>query len=126
MKSFLLNNPGLKLLSIILASLLWFYISTQQTEKKAVSIPVKWYNPPAELVFKSIDSEAIFITISGQKENVLKAQAADFSVSLDLSKAKPGRQTYQLAPEYVKRPPGVKVIKLSPEHVTITMQPKGR
>ncbi|MEW5766167.1 MAG: CdaR family protein [bacterium] len=126
MKNLLLKNLGLKLMAVILATLLWFYISSQQTIKKVISIPVKWYNPPTGLVLQSMDSKVVFVTIRGQKEEVLKAQAADFSISLDLSKAKPGRQVYELTPEIVMTPSRIKVIKLSPEQVTITMQASRR
>lgn len=124
MRNLILNNLGLKLIALVLATLLWSYISSQQTIKKAISIPVKWYNPPTGLVLQSMDSKVVFVTIRGQKEDILKAQAADFSISLDLSKAKPGRQIYELTPEHVKTPSRIKVIKLSPEEVTIIMQPR--
>ena len=44
LREFLFNNIGLKLISLLLALLLWLQVAGQQTVQRTLSLPVEFVN----------------------------------------------------------------------------------
>jgi len=117
---FVRGNWGLKLLSLLMAIVLWVYVANEQ-------------NPPQEREFKAVAVETrglgrdmtvlqvpgtVNIRVQASRNVVTELSLRSVEAYIDLSGAKPGRKT---VPVIVKVPPDVKVTGLTPKEVAVTL-----
>lgn len=126
MKKIFLHNLGLKLLSLILALILWFYLATKNLDARdMVPVRLKFENLPSNLILSETSRDSVVVRVRGQKDTILVLLASDFSYVLDLSKATAGRRNYSLDKDKVLHPLNVRVIKVIPDKVEVVLEEIG-
>jgi hypothetical protein len=95
---YVLHNFGLKVLSLLLATGLWFLISPdEQPAEVAVRAPIVFQHVPSQL---EISSEAIpeaQIRVRGPERVIRQLQANEIHAEIELADVKPGDRTFDLA-----------------------------
>lgn len=123
MKKLFFHNLGLKLLSLILAVVLWFYLATENLDTRdLLPVRLKFENLPSNLILSEASRDSVVVRIRGQKDAILALSASDFSCLLDLSKARAGRYNYSLDKNKFLYPLNVRVIKVIPNKVEIVLE----
>ncbi|MBU0567067.1 hypothetical protein KKC52_03320 [bacterium] len=126
MKKLFFHNLGLKLLSLILAAVLWFYLATENLDARdMVPVRLKFENLPSNLILSETSRDSVVVRVKGQKDTILVLLASDFSYLLDLSKATAGRHNYSLDKDKVLHPLNVRVIKVIPDKVEVVLEEIG-
>jgi len=126
MKKLFFHNLGLKLLSLILAAVLWFYLATENLDARdMVPVRLKFENLPSNLILSETSRDSVVVRINGQKDTISVLLASDFSCLLDLSKATAGRRNYSLDKDKVIHPLNVRVIKIIPDKVEVVLEEIG-
>ncbi len=117
-KRYVIHNFGLKALSLLLATGLWFLISRdEQPAEVAVRAPIVFQHVPADL---EISSEAIpqtQIRVRGPERIIRQLNANDVQAELDLAGVGPQERTFDLTVQQVRHPREVTVMQIVPSQL---------
>ena len=115
-RTILFKNLTLKILSLILASVLWFFISGSSKTELALSVPIEFTSLPATMTIVSKVPTSIHIRIKGTKTLLRPLTSNPPSLSIDMSHSESGKNIIDLAKEtFNGMPLGVDVVNLDPE-----------
>lgn len=115
------HNFGLKVLSLLLASGLWFFISPdQQPAEIAVRAPIEFQHVPPQLEISSETIPEAQIRIRGPERAIRQLAANDVHAEIELGDAKPGERTYDLTSRQVRHPLGLTVVQVVPSQVHLS------
>ena len=101
------NERMLKLLAVIFAVMLWFYVDAEQNPVKSMhfDIPVQYVNQQ-ENYEVSNGVTTVRVTVRGKEDELSGLRKEDFSAIVDLSNAQVGTGEYEIqlkAPEMAER-----------------------
>ncbi|HET6180122.1 MAG TPA: CdaR family protein [Candidatus Sulfotelmatobacter sp.] len=117
-KRYVVHNFGLKVLSLLLATGLWFLISPdEQPAEVAVRAPIVFEHVPSQL---EISTEAIpeaQIRVRGPERVIRQLQANEIHAEIELAGAKPGERTFDLTSQQVRHPRDVTVVQVVPSQL---------
>lgn len=117
------RHIGLKLLSIILASLIWLVVSGEQIVERALRIPLEFTNLPADLELVGETPALVDVRVRGSSGALSRVAAGELIAVLDLRTARPGRRLFHLTGADVRAPFGIEVMQLAPSNVSIVFEP---
>lgn len=118
LKSILTTNVQLKLLSLLLAALLWLFIAFEAVDEIELPLSVSYVNTPPGLTVKPSQGPDPLLRIEGPRILLLRQQLKGLSARLDLSGAKEG--DLLLGTDSVKLVQGVKIVRLPSLQVTLS------
>jgi YbbR domain-containing protein len=121
-RTILLDNRALKLLSLALAVTLWFYVTSKGKTELALTIPLELRNVPQGMAVVGDVRENIEVRLQGQ-ERALRDTSIRNRIAgvVDLSAAVPGENTVRLSPDDIRRPSGVAVTAITPYELTVRL-----
>jgi len=115
---YVFHNFGLKILSLILATFLWFVISRdEQPAEVAIHAPIVFQHVPDQL---EISSEAIpeaQIRVRGPERALRQLRMNEVQAEIDLLGVKSGERTFDLTSHQVRHPKGVEVVQIVPSQL---------
>jgi YbbR domain-containing protein len=114
------NNIGLKLLSLLIAVVLWLAVVHEPRAEVVLTVPIEFQNAPQELDFTSEHVPQAAIRVQGPERIVRDLDQADVHATIDLAHAAPGEHTYDLTSKQIHVPHGVDVLQLMPAQLRIT------
>ncbi len=119
-RSLFFENLTLKILSIILAAFLWFFVSGKSKTELALSVPIEFTSIPADMTIITKVPTSIHIRVKGSKTLLRPLTSKPPSLSINLAKAVTGKNVIRLAQEtFNNLPLGVDVVNLDPDTLTI-------
>jgi len=116
---FLTKNLPLKLISILLAVILWYFVVSERSGETAISIPLDFRNIPTALIIIKNPEESINVRISGPATRLRGLSPKNVKAIIDLSDAKPGVAEFIIQPEHVTVPRGLRVTMVSPASIML-------
>jgi YbbR domain-containing protein len=117
-------HTGLKVVSVVLAVLLWLMVSSQRASvERGLRIPLELQNLPDNLEMVEPPQESVDVRVRGTADTLGRLVAGDLVATVDLSSAQSGRRLFHLAPERVKAPFAVVVTHVAPSSVAIRFEP---
>ena len=115
---YVFHNAGLKLLSLMLATGLWFLISPdEQPAEVAVRAPIVFQHVPAQLEISSELIPEAQIRVRGPERVIRQLQANEIHAEIELADAIPGERTFDLTSRQVRHPRGVEVVQVVPSQL---------
>ncbi|MBI4886531.1 MAG: hypothetical protein HY824_05530 [Acidobacteria bacterium] len=117
------RHPGLKLLSIVLAALIWLIVSGEQIVERALRIPLEFINLPAALELVGDAPDTVDVRVRGSSGALGRVAAGELVAVLDLRTARAGRRLFHLTGDDVRLPFGIEVVQLSPSNIAVTLEP---
>jgi len=118
---FITTNPLLKLISLILAITLWFFVTSKGRSVVVVDVPVGFKNIPKEL--EIVDStKMVSINIEGQERLLKNLKQDNISVIIDLKNAKSGEIHLPVFKDNVNLPKRLVVTHISPERIKLVLE----
>jgi len=121
-KKYILKDLTLKILSLILAAMLWFAISYIGESKMSISVQVSTDNLNKNYIVKKMDTEDILVTINGPVLILKNLRARDIKVSVDLSNVNDGHHIFNLKRSDIRVPKGINVENIKPDYVAIEVE----
>ena len=119
-RSLIFENLTLKILSIILAGFLWFFVSGKSKTELALIVPIEFTSIPADMTIITKVPTSIHVRVKGTKTLLRPLTSKPPSLSINLSKAVTGKNIIQLIQEsFNDLPLGVDVVNLDPDTLTI-------
>ena len=118
------ENGTIKLISLALALILWFSITSKGKMEIALTVPLELKNIPSGMAVVGDVPGYLEVRLEGQ-ERLLRDISTDKEVSgsLDLSLARDGENVVSVSPDDIKRPSGIAVTHLSPYEITVRLEP---
>src|SRR5687767_11741145 len=117
-------HTGLKIVSVVLAVLLWMMVSSQRAfVERGLRIPLELQNLPENLEMVDTPQESVDVRVRGTADALSRIAPGDVVATVDLSSAQPGRRLFHLSPERVKTPFAVAVTQVAPSSVAIRFEP---
>ena len=116
-KRYVVHNFLLKVLSLLLATGLWFLLSHEQPAEVALRAPVVFENVPPHLEISSESIPEAQIRVRGPDRIIRQLQANEVRAEINLADAKPGERTYDLTSQQVRHPRDVTVVQVVPSQL---------
>jgi YbbR domain-containing protein len=117
-KRYVVQNFYLKVLSLVLASLLWLAISRdEQPAIVAIRAPIVFQHVPPQL---EISTEAIpeaQIRVRGPERTLRQLRTNEVQAEIDLSGVGAGERTFDLTAHQVRHPKDVEVLQVVPSQL---------
>jgi YbbR domain-containing protein len=111
------HNIGFKLLSLLAAFALWFFVNTEA----AFQVPLELRNIPAQLMIVSPRIDFVDLRVSGPRTLLSRIDHDQLSMTLDLAGVRPGPAAFRLRTDTLNLPRGVTVVRLTPAEVTLEL-----
>lgn len=121
MKGIILGNIWLKVLSVILAFSLWFYVTYRGQSELSVEVPLEFKNMPASLEILKQGIRTSTLNIRGNERLLKELHPKDIRIAIDMTDAKRGESVYYFNMDNVIIPGAIKVLRLDPSSVRVVM-----
>jgi diadenylate cyclase len=119
LRKWVLNEIRLKILAVVLAVLLWFSMTFMSEQKITYSVPIAFENLSKTMAVGEADTRDVLITLDGPLSILKNLRPKDIKVTLDLSRAREGRQIFSIRKGDVLVPSGVKIEGLKPDYIVV-------
>ncbi|HKL49306.1 MAG TPA: CdaR family protein [Desulfuromonadales bacterium] len=115
------ENWLLKVLSLIFAAVLWFFVMGEQEVDRRYSIPLELKNIPQDLTVANEVPAQIDVRISGPRTLLINLDEKKISIPLNLEGLGAGTTTFRRLEERLNLPTGLKVTRVSPSQVEVQL-----
>jgi YbbR domain-containing protein len=121
LERYVVKDWKLKLLSLILAIMLWYVVFQIGEPKKDLTIPVTISHLPKNMMVTKMDSERVFVTVSGRVSLLKDLKDRDVGAVINMSGAKEGEAVFNLSKVNVTAPKGIEVVAVRPGTLRLTV-----
>ena len=115
------QNLGLKVLSLIMAVVIWFFVDVGKEMEISVAVPVLFKNIPSGLVVAGAPPPPINVRLKGPKVALMKIRAERPTLLLDLKGAGEGITGFPGLESLIKLPEGVRVTRVTPAAMEVRL-----
>lgn len=123
LRDFVTENSGLKLLSLLLALIL-FAISRQPfSEVTLVGVPLEFRGLRAGLEINGDVPQTVSVRLRGPQNLIRTTTTNQIGVVADLGSKEVGERVVQLKPADVSRPDNVEVLRIEPSNIRLQIEP---
>lgn len=119
---FLLDNLGLKLASLGLASVFWFVIAGEKTSEMGLAVPVELQNFPRDLELTGDAVTQVEVRLRASPGIIQQVGKGDVSARIDLAGVSEGERIVHLSAESIRVPFGVTVVRINPSIITLNFE----
>ncbi|MFN2445371.1 MAG: YbbR-like domain-containing protein [Vicinamibacterales bacterium] len=116
------RNLWLKLISIVIAAMLWLVVAGDRIVERIVRVPLEFQNLPSGLEIVTDIPDAIDVRLRGPSDTLAGITPVDAWTVLDLKTARRGRRLYNLTASQVNVPYGVEVVQINPGALSLEFE----
>jgi YbbR domain-containing protein len=120
--SFFTEHVGLKLLSLVLALLLWFVIAGEAASEMGLRVPLELRNVPADLELTGDTVDAVEVRVRASAGIIHALNPGDVSAQIDLAGSTEGERIVHLSADSIRVPFGVRVVRIAPSILTLNFE----
>ncbi len=115
------RNLLLKITSLILAIILWFFVVSKGRSVVIMDVPIGFKDIPAHL--EVVDSpKMVSVSIEGQERLLKTLRQEDVRAVIDLSDVKKGKIFIPVTPENISLPRSLAVNEISPQTIQLRIE----
>ena len=111
----------MKLLSLVFALVLWFFVMGEQNLEKGFAVPVELSDIPEGLIVSNDVPSLIDVRISGPRSILMNLQQNDLAIDIDLDGLTPGVTSYKRLEERFNLSRNLKVTRTSPSIIEVSL-----
>ena len=120
-QTWLLDNLGLKLLSVILAVFLWAVVVGEQKAEVTLNVPLEIKALPRDMVVTNEPTDVLEVRVRGPKTLVSTLSPSEIVVEGLPKNFVEGENLITIRPEMVHVPRGIEVVDVSPHRVRMVL-----
>lgn len=117
----LAQNWFLKILSLVFALILWFFVMGERKLEVGYAVPLELRNLPAGLMVANEVPSVVDVRISGPRTLLMNLRPDDISIAVDLKDLQPGLTSFRRLEERINIPSALKVTRISPSFVDLKL-----
>jgi len=123
-----MKNIGLKLVSLLLACILWWYVSLSRREpvhERVISATLSLVGVPPSLVITTPDIRSnVSVRVRGRKSDLRTLASQTLEASADLSSInKAGEVEITIRSQHINVPEDIEVISITPNKIRFRLEP---
>ena len=122
MRTGLLNNLGLKVLSVILAVFLWGVVVGEQKVEVTINVPLEISGPPRNLVMVNEPPDTLEVHVRGPKTLVSTLSPGEVVLEGLPKNFTEGENLITIRPDMVRVPRGIAVLEVVPHRVRVVLE----
>ncbi|MEN8139722.1 MAG: CdaR family protein [Thermodesulfobacteriota bacterium] len=115
------RNWVLKLVSLFVATFLWYFVAGENKVDMNVKVPVEIINLPSSLVISNDYKTELEVTVTGPLSLIRNLERSHTSRTVDLSKAEPGPVVVTNSPDSIPLPWGVELNRVNPAEFIVQL-----
>jgi YbbR domain-containing protein len=115
-------NWHIKIVSVVLAALLWIYVDSLKDKERFITVPFEIRNVPQGYTISSDTPPYVKIVLRGKESNLLLVAAHDIKAYVDMEKGKRGKIKGIVRIDKRGIPPGVSINEVSPRTVDMVIE----
>jgi YbbR domain-containing protein len=119
LRRYVFHNAGLKLLSLLIAVLLWVAVAHEPMTEVALTVPIEFHHVPDALELSTENIPPVQVRVRGPARTVRNLDQAEVHAIVDLAGAHVGEITYDLRPSQIRVPLSVEVVQVVPTQVRL-------
>lgn len=116
------HNWHLKIVSLVLATMLWLAVGNQASSEIGLEVPLEYRNIPTRLEITGDMTSTVQVRLRGASNLIKDITAKDVSTTIDLGKMGRGEKIVPLSPQNVQAPFGAEVIRVNPSSVRFNLE----
>ena len=124
LKTLLLDNYLIKIVSLVFAVILWFYVNARGGAEIEIAVPLEVRNVPARLVVVGNMIDNVTVHIKGPDRILESITSSPPRAVLDLTDAREGNNVLFLNPSVITVPVNVQILRISPRRIPIQLGPR--
>src|SRR5215470_6512151 len=121
-RHWLTHNWPLKIVSFVLALMLWMAVANQASSEIGLEVPLEYRNIPRRLEITGDMTNTVQVRLRGSSSLIKDITAKDVSTTIDLGKMTSGEKIVPLSPQNVQAPFGAEVIRVNPSSVRFDLE----
>ena len=118
---FFTKNTTLKVISLILAIILWVFVKSKSGGEVGLVVPLEFYRVPSNLIVTNVTDEAINVRITGSVIQLQRLPTREIRARIDLSRARPGTNSFDILPDNFNISKDLDITQISPSSVKIEL-----
>lgn len=124
LKSYFTKNLGIKILSLVLALILWFALIPEEKtfQERTLTVPLEIHNPPYDLIMVESPPQYVDVTIRATQRLMTQISSLNVHAVLDLRQATVAQTSYSLDRNMVSLPEGAEVREIYPSQVNLKLE----
>jgi len=119
-------NLPLKVLSLLVAVVLWLAVSGQSQVERNIRVPLEYQNVPVGMEIVGDPPGSVDVRLRGSSGNLARVVQGDIVAALDLRNARQGTRIFNLHASEVRVPFGVQVVQVTPPTVSLEFEFSGQ
>jgi YbbR domain-containing protein len=119
--NFFTKNTTLKVISLILAIILWVFVKSKSGGEVGLVVPLEFYRVPSNLIVTNVTDEAINVRIAGSVIQLQRLPTREIRARIDLSRARPGMNSFDILPDNFNISKGLDITQISPSSVKVEL-----
>jgi YbbR domain-containing protein len=116
------SNSGFKIISLIMAIILWFFMAMRGQTEITVEIPIEFKNIPEGYEITLQSAKTVNVMLRGQDNLIKKLRPHDTSIFVPMDNAKEGETIYYLTKDNLLLPSEISSKLISPASVKIKIE----
>lgn len=116
------RHVGLKLLSIVVATLLWLVVTGDPEVERTLRVGLELQRAPVGVELVGAVPDTVAVRVRGAASLLSALGPGNLSVVVDLDGVKPGRRLFALAADQVTVPYGIHVAQVTPSTLPLTFE----
>jgi YbbR domain-containing protein len=118
---FITKNTTIKVISLILAIILWVFVKSKSGGEVGLVVPLEFYRVPSSLIVTNVTDEAINVRITGSVIQLQRLPTREIRARIDLSRARPGTNSFDILPDNFNISKGLDITQISPSSVKVEL-----
>jgi len=115
------KNWLLKVISLCLAIMLWYFVVGEDQVDITIQIPIEVINLPSTLTISNQYKKNIEVSVRGPRSLIQDLKNRNITRPVDLSEAKPGTIVIKNDEKSIPFPKGITVLRLQPANITLLL-----
>lgn len=122
-KNVIFKDWQYKLLSFLVAFILWMYVVGNQNLNIKINVPIEFDNYPANLKLIGNFQNSVELLLEGRRDIISRIDKNNVKVKIDLKTAKEGKNNYILTSKRIENlPDGIIIKDISPSRLILNFQ----
>lgn len=118
------TNVPLKLLSLLLAAVLWLFVTLETADEIEIPLVINLVNVPSGFKLQNTSATWLSLRIAGPRILLLRQRWQGAQAVLDLYGADSGRATFPELSRFVVLVPGVRLVRVTPVSLDVALARK--
>src|SRR5512135_124601 len=118
----LLENLALKVSAVLIAVLLWLFVTWKGQSEMTVDVPIEFKDVPVGVGIVSTSAKSVNVTVKGQDRIMKSLRPSDLRVLVDMGKARKGEEVFHINKDDVKLPYAMTVTSIDPSTIRVKLE----